>query len=180
MDAEKLITWYSAITEGVNLGQLNQKMIVSDEKLKHAVETYGIHKASKAGDVVTDYLCLMSFSQIEFVMSYKPRFFVNGMFHKVFASTGKDIYILQKILENDVEFKCVTSKVFFGHSISDNLMCFVDTYYSHMPNLMMDVRLQSDPAVREYILLTNHIKKWISLFDMMKPILEESDKRRRF
>lgn len=182
MVEKRPINWYDGITEYVHMfneGTIGM-YIVSTDKLRHMLEEYDVDAMSMQGDKIIIYIHLMSFDQIDLLMSYKPSFFINGMFHKVIASSSKDIYVLQKILENDVEFKCVTSKVICGRITFDNLLCFLDTYYSHIPNLMMDVRLQSDPVVREYILLTNHTKKWISLFDMMKPILEESDKRRRF
>jgi len=173
-------SWYYSITEIVDMGDLTERTIVSDEKLKQSIEKYGVDAVSSTDDRLIHYIGpMMSFSQIDLVMSYKPNFIINGVFYNVFNNTGKHIYILQKTLENDIDFKICTAKVYHGHTMFCNIMVFIERFYSHIPDLMMDVRLKSDHAVREYMLLTNHVKKWISLFDVMKDELDLDNKKRR-
>lgn len=174
-------SWYCSITKVVDGGQLSARTIISDEKLKQAIDNYGVNTQSLLDRRLIDYLCEMSFSQIDLVMSYKPDFMVLQRSYWYFdINTEKDVYVLQKMLENDIEFKYVTTEVWYGQTLYANMICFVKGVFSYMPLYMINDGVYSNISVKAYILLTNHVKKWISLFDVMKDELDLDNKKQRF
>lgn len=177
---ERLKTsWFEAISEDINIGGVDFKRVVIDDKLRDAIEKYGINANDAYGMRILYDLMNMSFSQIDIVMTYNPDFVIDGRIFDIGHLSGKHIYILQKLLENDVEYRYNTTMFVPGPGSYKNIFEYIKTN-NYVTSKLDKPEYASDLGVREYILLYNHMKKSTTLFDLMKPLLEENDKRRRF
>lgn len=176
--------WYSSIIDIVDEDTIIERCVISDDKLKQAIEKYGVDAVSSTGGMIIDYLYRMNKKQIDLVMSYKPNFIFRDLFNFDHFNNGHNynVYILQKILEDDNDFKYAKCMIWCGQTQYANLECFVKIYYHSMTSVfrdpgilltMCDAPHVNKHDVQKYILLSNHVKKWISLFDMMKRQLTE-------
>lgn len=165
MTEKRPFTWYSYIIDIIGEDTQHEKYVISDDKLKQMIDKYGVDTIATDGDRIIDHLWMMNNHQIDIVMSYKPNFIFRDVFiiDRYNTFTKRFNYILQKILENDDDFKYAKCMIWCGQSQYANLECFVRIYYRYMAH------------DGKYVLLSNHVKKWISLFDMMKRQLIEKE-----
>lgn len=184
MTEKRPFNWHHSIVKIIDEGALSEKYVISDVKLKQMIDEYGVDTVSFDGDRIIDHLYIMNNHQIDLVMSYKPNFIFNNTFIFDYYNTGlnRDIYVLQKIIKDDNDFKYASCMVWCGQTLYANLECFVRIYYHSMtfvfkdPSILLtmcDAPYVGKHDVQKYILLSNHVKKWISLFDMMKRQLTE-------
>lgn len=186
MARKQYFSWYANIVDIVDEGTLYEKDVISDVKLKQMIDDCGVDTVSPDGDRITDHLGRMNNHQIDIVMSYKPNFIFRNAFNFDRFGSGFNcycyVYILQKIIENDDDFRYTKCIILCGGFQYDNLECFVRIYYRSIVSIfkdpsitlaMYDVPHVDKHDVQKYILLSNHVKKWFSLFDMMKRYLIE-------
>jgi len=142
---------------------------LSIDKLRHVIDKYGVDTVSLRGGYLVDYLNSMTPEQIDVVLEFKPNFFLSGYAYCPPLYLESSVYLMQKILEHDVDYKYNT------HCYERNFEIYKNLYECLKER---DDKLYPERQIMT--LVSNHMNKWISLFDMMKPHLEESNKKRRF
>jgi len=182
MTEKESFHWYYDIIDIVDEDTIFERCVISDVKLKQMIDKHGVDTQDSAKGRVINLLDRMTYQQIDLVMSYRPNFIFRDYFWIERFDSIHGIRILQKILENDNNFRYAKCMIWCGQSQYANLECFVRIYYHSMTSVfrdpgmiltMCDAPRVDKHDVQKYILLSNHVKKWISLFDMMKRQLIE-------
>ena len=176
--------WYRKIRNPLSYNH-NDKDYVCTERLIRMIEKYGINAESPQTQLIhctriIHFLDMMTHEQINIVMSYKPDFVIRGYVYWIGPRDDKCIYILKKVLENDTDYKYITAPFKFGQFMYKNIYTFLKESNSLIDHFSKDPKWKENPKIQEYILISNHMKKAMSLFDLMMPHLEESNKKRRF
>lgn len=142
---------------------------IDDEVLRNAIKENGIDTISILNGTVIEYTCDMTMDQVDIVLSFKPNLIAKKTIYCPLLCNDHNIDTLQKLLEYDVEGLYNTHQYVYACRE-------VGTLY----DLFVLEKETFKTPERAKTLISNHRNKWISLFDLMKPCLEESDKKRRF
>jgi len=146
---------------------------IDDDVLKNAIEETGINTISMLNGIVLEYMTDMTMDQVDIVLSFKPDLTVKGYIYCPVLCNEHNINILEKLLEYDVEGLYNTYQRVTGYANAIH-----GTLYD---NFVLEEEHQTfKRSRRAKMLISNHRNKWISLFDLMLPCLEESNKKRRF
>lgn len=145
--------WFSKIT----IVDDDDEVRIDTKRLIAAIEKYGVNKTGKFGERLIHYLSEMEEEHIDIVLSYKPDFIYDGVLHVTGFYTNNHCYILQKILENDVEYRFISySFQWWSGDIYKNIYA-----YACDPNRSAFIK------ERACVLVSNHRNKGITLFELM-------------
>jgi len=154
-------------------GHIIRTISVSHQKLRQTIEKYGVDAKSKSNTSIFEIMWMMHESDIDVVMEYKPNVINNGYVYIPHELEGYRDYILKKILENDVDYKY--NRYPFLSEDGDEYVNALE--YAREQEIEYPYQIKIEKIVT---LLHNHMKRGTTLFEMMRPCLEESDKKRRF
>lgn len=175
-------SWYFSMSR-ISLrknGQLAKHQF-SKERMKQAIETFGINTLDEHGCGVIHHLQHMTDNQIDLVMQYKPSFLDRGICpYWPGHSNKRRVELLKKILEHDTEHVYNTHWFRFGDCVYKNLFTFINSFFNEQYVREYYDRNTLNVRFVEYTLLSNHMNKWVSLFDLMLDHVDLSDKKRRF
>lgn len=172
--------WFQEIYKRLDDGRYS----ISSSKLKRAIEQYDVDtKDSKSLRLFIDYANHMTMKQIDMLLSYKPsitfvvywpepRIYWHGYYDK------KTVMILDRLLRHDVDHVYNTYPIYYDLKRYNNLLELINWLLNEDEILLTDYHQRILYEQRD--LLDNHMKKSITLFELMKPHLEESNKKRRF
>jgi len=157
---------------------------VETDKLIRTIEKYGVDTIDKHRQrLIVDHVKKLTDDQLDILLGYKPKLTFVVFFNeeRVFwfgDFIHKETYILKKVLESDTEYAYNTHPFYFMYQRYKNLLEYITFILDDEKNQISspDHKLI---ICEQHLLLKNHMNKWISLFDMMKPHLEKSDKKRR-
>lgn len=146
---------------------------VSHQKLRQTIEKYGVDARSSTNTSIFEIMWVMHEEDIDVVMEYKPNVINNGYTYIPNELEGYRAYILKKILENDIDYKY--NRYPF---LSEDEQEYVNALeYAREQEIEYPYQIKIGEIVT---LLHNHMKRGTTLFELIKPCLEESDKKRRF
>jgi len=158
--------------------------IVSTRKLKQAIEKYGVDSRDYTGSrLLINAINHMTPKQIDVLLSYKPSFTFQ-IYHpepRVFWHgyyDSRTVMILDKFLTHDVDYIYNTCPIYYDMKRYHNLLELVNWLLDDDKLLITDYHQRILHEQR--YLLENHMRKGISLFELMLPWLEKNNKKRRF
>lgn len=184
--------WLNAISKptriGVEDGFVSWKVSkICPEKLDQAIKQYGVNTKIN-GTRLLDLINFMECDVVDVFMKYKPNMIFKGYVYMPNQFLKNRYYILQKIIENDVDYKYNRYPFRLdGYILYDNLLEFAEEE-EHRKGLSCawgccdkeEGGCEQHPERKIVTLLHNHMKRGTTLFELMTPCLEESDKKRRF
>jgi len=175
-------TWKYEICDIVRWDEYNTDYNVNSDKLRSAINKYGIDIKDQRHDTLIQIIfrCRLSFSykQVCIVLSFKPNllyewgpneYFIR--YNGLWMYSDIETQILQVLLHNDVNFDYNKYPVSYQFKKYDNLLNLVCFFIKRDGFSIHEKR---------YDLLKNHMNKGISLFELMKDELEENNKKQRF
>lgn len=171
-----LKNWMSAITDvrqGKREGHSIRITSISHQKLRQTIEKYGVNARSSTNTSIFEIMWMMQKEDIDVVMEYKPNVINNGYVYMPDELEGHRDHILKKILENDIDYKY--NRYPFLSEDEDEYINALE--YAREQEIEYPHQIKIGEIVT---LLHNHMKRGTTLFDLMLPYLEESDKKRRF
>jgi len=154
---------------------------VDTATLVEYIEKYGVSTLDRTNSSLCDFLNLMTYQQLDIVIDkYKINPMIDDetvFFYDIF--TEKGLYIIEKMFRNDHDYRYVRCNMNIGFKYHK------DGYGGKMTVrqcLTSRVMSKETDVVRLKMLemYENHEKKCFSLFELMLPWLDKSDKRARF
>lgn len=154
----------------------------TNNKLIKAIDKYGVDTIDRNKNrLIIDHIERLTIDQIDILLAYKPKLsFVNYFNEERVYWYGdynhQKSYILKKVLESDTEYIYNTHPFYFIDHRYNNLLEYIT---SILDNEMLNPDNKSI-IHEQHLLLSNHMNKGRTLFDLMKPLLEKTNKKRRF
>lgn len=154
---------------------------ITNEEFIDIIERCGIDAVSIRGSTIMDYIYWMTFDQISIVTRYKPNLYRGEYLFcpTIFDGERGDIsmHILENILENDDNYEYNTVPIYwYSQRLEEN-----DTLYNLF--IVKDVKTSLKGYTihpKAYMLISNHMNKGITLFDLMLKNIDLDGKKRRF
>lgn len=170
--------WFSEIRN--NPGSIK----ISTCRLKQAIEKYGVDTLDDVRTrLIVNVMSHLTPKQIDVLLSYKPSFTFRVywpeprvFWHGYYDS--QSVMILDKVLKHDVDYIYNTYPIYYDMQRYNNLLELVIWHLNSGKVLLTDYHQRILSQQRD--LLENHMKKGITLFEMIKPWLEKNNKKRRF
>lgn len=174
-------SWFVCMNRKSRKKNGKQSTQFAKRRIIHAIEKYGVNTLSVHGYSIFRSFGDMTDKQIDIVMGYKPNLIgADGNLYWPGHNFEGDVNALKKILEYDTEYVYNTHPYRFGNVVYKNLLEFSkgfdedDGWYYRYGQGFNGIKV-------ERMLLSNHMNKWISLFNLMLDYVDLNDsKRRRF
>lgn len=160
---------------------------VVTERLIDYINRYGVNTRDRVGFKVCNYLHRMSKDQIKIVFSHNPDFRTrSGDVYYPGITNKKCTRTFKVLLKHDHDGRYLSEGCYNSRQslslwtyLNDLKQFYIDRYYK-TNNTHGNVNRYYKIICKHIDLLSNHKNKKMTLFNMMLPWLDKSDKRARF
>lgn len=154
---------------------------VNTDTLVEYIEKYGVNALDRTNSSLCDFLNLMSYQQLDIIID---KYKINPMiddetvyFYDIF--TEKGLYIVEKMFRNDHDYRYVRCRMNIGFRYHNEGRGLATRVKQRLTTRAMGDKT-NEIRLKMLRLYENHEKKCFSLFELMLPWLDKSDKKARF